>query len=198
MGPLNGHLNAKRVGFIFIETWVGACIRQLQTTTSNARVSSPSKVFADEVKRSRGGKKRSYFGNISFRILPCWLSLSPLFNDMLQNFVSWMPWEEEGGEIRRRGKKKNLSNPLFKDFLLQTKKELTGQALPAWLPPSHKLLLPPRRRRRPGGWKQQCADVLSLRALGFGKLMRKRGDYGPFVNGATSVFRFLVWNDTLW
>lgn len=53
--------------------------------------------------------------------------------------------EEEGEE------KKNLSNPLFKDFLLQTKKELTGQALPAWLPPSHKLLLPPRRRRRPGG-----------------------------------------------
>lgn len=93
---------------------VGACIRQLQTTTSHARVSSPSKVFADEVKRSRERKKKkNYFGNISFRILPCWLSLSPVFNDMLQNFVSWMPWEEEGGERRRRGREKKLVQPPF-------------------------------------------------------------------------------------
>lgn len=33
---------------------------------------------------------------------------------------------------------------------------------------------------------------------GFGKLMRERGVCSPFLNGATSVFRFLVWNDTLW
>lgn len=139
MGPLNGHLNAKRVGFIFIETWVGACIRQLQTTTSNARVSSPSKVFADEVKRSRGKKerkkRRSYFGNISFQILPCRLSLSPLFNDMLQNFVSWMHWEEEGGEIRRRGKKKTCPTPFLKISFFRQKRSSRGKpCLPDCLP----------------------------------------------------------------
>lgn len=34
--------------------------------------------------------------------------------------------------------------------------------------------------------------------LGISYLMKRRGVCSPFLNGATSVFRFLVWNDTLW
>lgn len=80
-------------------------------------------------------KKRSYFGNISFRILPCRLSLSPLFNDMLQNFVSWMPWEEEGGEIRRRGKKKTCPTPFLKISFFRQKRSSRGKpCLPDCLP----------------------------------------------------------------
>lgn len=49
-----------------------------------------------------------------------------------------------------------------------------------------------------GGQKKVRGVWILTRCQGFGKLMRKRGVYSPFLNGATSVFRFLVWNDTLW
>ena len=48
--------------------------------------------------------------------------------------------------------------------------------------------------------RNRCLDTLTPRFVwSFSvNLMRKRGVYRPFLNGATSVFRFLVWNDTLW
>lgn len=149
----------------------------------------------------------SFFGACRFKSCPAG-SLSPL-NDMLLNFgeLDEHVWEgdddgDEDEEEEGDGEEGKTVQPLLKICFFIKKRSHIGQALPACLP-ACRFFYPQLWRRRPG-WKQQ-ADAHSLRCVcvdiqprGFGKLMRKRGDYSPFVNGATSVFRFLVWNDTLW
>lgn len=95
------------------------------------RVSSSSQLLAGEVRQR---STRAILETCRFESCPRCLALKT--SRLMTRFETFS--ELDALRRGRRGKKKeeegrDLSNPLFKDFLLQTKKELTGQVLPCCL-----------------------------------------------------------------
>lgn len=134
------------------------------------RVSSSSRLLAGEVRQR---STRAILETCRFESCPRCLALKT--SRLMTRFETFFrvgclekrkEGKEEGG-----GGGRDLSNPLFKDFLLQTKKELTGQVLPCCLAaclPACRLThtsccccLRGHSLVARAGWKQQCADVLT-------------------------------------